>query len=465
MRSQSSSKQVNRSSSAAFDYQKQALTSQQRQEHSSKAQEIICSFFVANMKNKSPEWVLQQFEDLFISQAGLVHSELRQALYIIVNFNQEEIFRNTLKRCSYILINNWGALRNYHPIQKLVQLFSKVSESESTLSRTKQRLRGWLKNFFESGDYQELNLFITKYNNREKVRWSSRYASYLLASQSVDSKNPREQREAAKVVSTQLKEDFKLDFAMYTARCKAGVSSVTHYQNPTVLGDDVLHLIQKILEKRGNFSYASLANIFIKQIEGLSYSKVKKSFLNYLFFGLDNSQLIGVLKTCFWDYTKLLYETYDEQVSNSNLLLRTCNRLIEYLTTQKQGKPSRLFTLLALQGEYLTLAIFLLKIILVSKNSYIHLEVCIGYLIQYYENESESDCQWLIKFLETLKVTLTVYAENIRYNLVNIQSKQPQAQVRENFSDYRVFSQVKVDRKKVEKPISGKGLTTRRPIR
>jgi hypothetical protein len=120
---------------------------------------------------------------------------------------------------------------------------------------------------------------------------------------------------------------------------------------------------------------------------------------------------------------------------------------------------------LALQGEYLTLAIFLLKIILVSRNSYIHLEVCIGYLIQYYENESESDCQWLIKFLETLKVTLTVYAENIRYNLVNIQSKQPQAQVRENFSDYRVFSQVKVDRKKVEKPISGKGLTTRRPIR
>ncbi len=465
MRSQSFSKPVNCSSSAAFDYQKQPLTSQQRQEHSSKAQEIICSFFVANMKNKSPEWVLQQFDDLFISQAGLVHSDLRQALYIIVNFNQEEIFKNTLKRCCYILINNWGALRNYSPIQKLVQLFSKVSPSESTLSRSKQRLKGWLKKFFESGDYQELNLFITKNNYREKARWSSRYASYLLASQSVDSKNPKEQREAAKVVSTQLKEDFKLDFAMYTARYKSDVSSVPRYQNPTVLGDEILHLMQKILEKRGNFSYASLANIFINQIDGFIYSRVKKSLVNYLLFGLNNSQLTEVLKIYFTDYTKLLYETYDEQISNSHLILRSCNRLIEYLTTQKQGKPSRLFTLLALQGEYLTLAILLLKLILVSKSSYIHLEVCIGYLIQYYENESESDCQWLIKFLETLKVTLTVYAENIRYNLVNIQSKQPQAQVRENSSDYRVFSQVKVDRKKVEKPVTGKGLTTRRPIR
>jgi hypothetical protein len=426
----------------ALDLQKQTGYKQRREDFL-EAQEVICSFFLNNIKKQSPDWLLQQFDNLFISQSEIVHSKVNQALYAIIVLNQEKIFRNTLKRCCYILINNWSAARYTQHIQKLVQLFSQVSDNQNYLALTKKRLKEWLKNFYNSEDYQELRLFISKYSNREKDRWSNRYASYLLTSQAVDSKNPREQREAARVVATQLKDQFKLDLAMYTAHSQLMVDSVKKYKNPTFLGNDVLFLIHKILGKRGIYSYASLANIFLKQVDGLLYKKVKQGFLKYLLFSLENPQLVEILEVYLSTYIELLYEKHNEEVWNSYLLLRSCNRLIEYLTTQKHGRPSRVFSLLVLQGEYLVLAILLLKIILVSKSSYIHLEACIGYLIQFYENESESECQWLIKFLEILKLVLTIYAENIRYNLVPTEANLLKVEMNDDFSSYRIFSQVK----------------------
>ncbi len=455
----------------SFDSQKQhgdsatrqkELNSKESNNYYSKAQETICSFFLASMKKASPEWVLQQFDNLFISQTEPVNPQISHALYTIIRENKELIFRDTLKRSCYILINNWSATRYHQYIQEIVQLFSKLSDSQnilSTLSPTKKRLKEWLKKFLQSEDYQELNLFIARYNQRDKRPWSNRYASYLLATQSLDSKKPREQREAAKVIHQQLKEQFKFDLAMYTARSHLGVASVRSPKNPTVLGDDVLRLIQKILEKRGTFGYTGLANIFIKQVEGLLYKQVKQSLVKYLFFNLESSDLLESLEIYLSNYLKSLNKKHDEEVWNSHLLLRTCNRLIEYLTTPTQGKPSQIFTLLAIRGESFTLAILLLKIILISRNSYIHLESCLGYLIYYYEDESEAECQWLISFLETIKITLTIYAENIRYNLVSIEANDSNVQTSDNLNSYRVFSQAKVEHKNGASPRKSELLT------
>ena len=96
----------------------------------SKPQDTICNFFLDNMNKETPDWVLDNFEKLFISQTGVVPVNIGQALYIIVVQNQEDTFRNTLKRSCYILINNWSAARNHKPIQKLIQLFSEASKSQ-----------------------------------------------------------------------------------------------------------------------------------------------------------------------------------------------------------------------------------------------------------------------------------------------------------------------------------------------
>lgn len=409
-------------------------------------QDTICNFFIQSTKTNPPDLVLKKFDNLFISQIQREHPEIYHALYSLVRLNQEPIFRSTLKRCCYILINNWNAARNQQYREELIQLFSKLPEENKNLPTAQQRLKKWLKNFFYSEDYQELSLMVSKYSDRD-ARWSNRYASYLLASQYLDYKKPPEQRQAARDLSHQLKEQFNYDLAMYTARSQLAVTSAIPYQNPTALGDDVRSLIQKILAKRGKFSNPSLANIFLKQVDGFIYKQFKRSFFKYLIYSLENHEILESSGISLSGYITLLYQEHNEKKWDSHLLLRTCNRVIEYLTIEKPDRPSTVFTLLAIQGQAYTLTLLLLKIILISKNSYTHLEACIGYLIQFYEHYPESDCEWLISFLETVKVTLAIYVENVRYNLVNVDGDRPKIQNNDSLNSYWVFSQVKLDRK------------------
>jgi hypothetical protein len=417
-----------------------------REDYALASQETICNFFVANMKKESPDWIIEQFDCLFIEPRKAVAPKIHHALYAIVSLNKEEIFRNTINRCCYILINNWNASRDSQSIEKILQLFQKIPEIQPIDCPTRKRLRNWLQNFFHSEDYQEINSFAAKYIQRGKVHWSNRYTSYLLASQSLDSQIPKEQREAAKLVSRELKKQFKFDLAMYTARSQLSLDSVQSCSNPTFLGDDALNLIKKILVKRGLFSQVNLANIFLKQVEGVVYKKIKEGLLKYLLFDLKRNVFIEKIELQLSSYLTSLYRQHDEEVGNPELLLRTCNRVIDYLTTREQGKPSYLFAFLVLQGKSLTLAIILLKIILISRNSYSHLENCLADLIQYYEGESESDCQWLIKFLDTLRLTLAVYVENTRYELVRVDANGSKTPVRENLNAYWIFSQAKRSR-------------------
>lgn len=396
------------------------------------AQEIICCFFLEEVKASTPELVLEKFKYLFIEPTPVVNSIPRQALEYIASLDQEKTFINTFKRSIYILVNNWTATRQQQYIQELVRLLSVSLDAHRAAYITLKRLKLWRSHFVHSLDYKELKIFISKFDHEH---WSDRYSSYLLVEQSVDASKPRPQREAARTRSEQLKEQFKFELAMYTARCPLAASQQSTSPNPTILGDEVVHLIQQILQKRSTFSYASLANIFLSQTQHLCYTDFKQSLLNYLLFFLDNQGLANTVNKQLAKQLELLYETYQDKPWDNHLLLRTCNRVIDYLTTTNHKNPSPLFILLATQDNALTLAILLLKIVLLCPSTYTHLECCIAKLIQHYESLSESDCKWLIRFLEVLKVTLTIYTDNVQFNLVNMSSN--------NSNTYRIFSQTK----------------------
>jgi hypothetical protein len=397
------------------------------------AQEIISCFFLDEVKTSAPEEVLETFKYLFIEPTPAVNSIPRQALEYIASVDQEKTFIHTFKRSIYILVNNWTATRQDQYIKKLVRLLSVSLEAQPASSVTLKRLKLWRGNFVHSQHYKELKIFISKFDNQD--HWSDRYSSYLLVEQAVDAKKPRQQREAARIRCEQLKEQFKFDLAMYTARCPLAASQQNTLPNPTILGDEVVHLIQRILQKRGTFSYTSLAKIFINQTQDLCYSDFKQSFLNYLLFFLDNPGLANTIKTQLSKQLEVLYESYEEKTWDNHLLLRTCNRVIEYFTTTNNKSPSSLFILLATHDNALTLTILLLKIVLLCPSSYTHLECCIAKLIQHYESVPESDCRWLIKFLEVLKVTLTMYTDNVQFNLVSMSG--------DKSANYRIFSQIK----------------------
>jgi hypothetical protein len=411
------------------------------------AQEGIYTFLLEIVRKWPPEEVLLEFKRLFVYHVDSVNSDAMQALYEIVFSNNEAEFRNTLKRCCYILINNWDASRNYKPIQELIQTFTDASINRYTASPTLKRLRQWMDSFVRGQDYEELKLFASRYEERDRGPWSSRYTSYLLVPQYIDLNNPLEQREAARALSKQLKDRFKFDLAMYIARSQTPAPAKRVPKNPTALGDEVLRLIKAIVAKRGPFSYANLANIFVNQVQNLTYRDFKQCFQQYMMFAIDHPDFIDVFRNQLAEKLDDLYRNHDNEPISNALILRTSNRVIEYLTTEDQETPSQLFVLLLSQGNPVTLVIVLLKIILVCKHARTHLEACIARLIKYYQDYPEDECAWVVNFLEVFNVTFAIHAENVQYNLIKMDKDELQPTPIFDPDKYRIFSQLKAEPK------------------
>ncbi|MHC5727271.1 MAG: hypothetical protein ACYTXY_24680, partial [Nostoc sp.] len=144
---------------------------------------------------------------------------------------------------------------------------------------------------------------------------------------------------------------------MYIARSQSAVSSTTRYTNPSVLGDNVLRLIKAIVLKKGVFSHENIANIFIKQTQEQTLEEFKISIEKYLFFSVDNQEVVETLRRKFAENLSLWKKDYSQEIITKELLLRTCNRVIDSLTTENGKEPSSLFILLLTQGHSLTLVI------------------------------------------------------------------------------------------------------------
>lgn len=409
------------------------------------AQEVIYKFLKKLVDSSSPEIVLQEFKNLFIWGYSTDSAEEIQSLYQLLLNNNGQEFKNTLKRSCYILINNWSSRRNYHSIEELIQILPEVTAAPPAKSPSLKRLRAWVTDFINSEDYQELKLFASPYKNQEKSSWSHRYASYLLVPQYLDSQNPIEQRELARYLSRRLKEKFKLDLAIYTARCNSSQAKEKELSNPTQLGDGVIRLIRQIVSKATLFDYTNQAHIFLQQTRELTYKDFKQSLQNYLVFSFNHLNSLGILDAKLAEKLDKLYENHHSEKLNTDLLLRTCRQVIEWLTTEESHKPSDLFILLTTQESSLTLAIILLRIILICQYVRTHLEICIAKLIHFYEESPEHECQWFIKFLEVFNLVFAIYAENVQYNLVKVKENSSEHLHALDLDAYRVFSQLKGD--------------------
>lgn len=404
-------------------------------------QDKIWQYFLNLVKSAAPELVLTEFEDLFIHPNFSANNEVEKALQTIILSKNEQEFRNTIKRCIYILLNTWIYSRKYQYAQILIEKLSIQHLSYRGSSTFLRGLRSWLINFLKSQDYEEVKIFASKYDDKETQNWKSRYTSYLLTPQYLNSQNSVEQRQAARRLSQQLQDKYKFDLAMFTAHSHANPSANDKVKNPTALGNEALRLIKQLLAKQGFFNYVNLAHIFLSQTEQLDYKIFKKSLLNYLIFSLENASLVESIKMQLTEKLKLLYQHEDRQPLRNGLILRTANRMIEYLTIGNNNKPSDLFVLIASQGNPLTLAILILKVILISPPSRTYLELSIAKLIDYYGNYSEEDCQWVINFLEVTKMILTMYTENVKYNLVNMEKEKLNTRRMIEANEYRIFSQ------------------------
>ncbi|MGF1538769.1 MAG: hypothetical protein ACFB4J_20095 [Elainellaceae cyanobacterium] len=412
-----------------------------------KAQNTIFQYLLDIVKTWPSDDVLDEFKSLFIycgnqHDDAISESELIAVMRTIAAANQEKEFKNTLKRSCYILINNWDITRNHEAIGGLIQLFSDPGIKSPLKRPLFKRLRRWLQNFIASDDFKELTLFAARYDDFEKLHWSQRYTSYLLVSQYANLKNSDEQREAARALSRKLKERFKVDLALYTAFSEslAAEHSGDRVKNPTVLGEDSLEIIKRILACRGPFSYEHLANIFRKQSLGIGYERFKRSLETYLLCPLPDGARSKSLERQINKKLSELYQSHSNKPVDEALLLRTCNRMIKWFTIEEHGIPSDVFVCAIAEGNALTIVILLLKLLLICRNTRTHLESCIADLVRYYEDYPEEDCRAVIDFFEVFNVTMTVYGEDIRYSLI---SKDGSSPAKVSLEACRIFSQVK----------------------
>ena len=404
------------------------------------AQQQIYDDLLEAVRKSPPAEALAEFESIFFGHSNSLDADVSPFLYKILFADDEAEFLNTLKRSCYIFVNNWDLARQGEMLHTLLELFKQPSLSKGTLSPSLKRLRQWLQNFAASKDFEELQLFATqRIGPTETGSWSSRYAAYQLIAQYVDENNSLEQREAARSLSKRLKNKYKHDLAMYTAFSQNSSRLNHKYMNPTVLGDEVLMLIKAILVRRGRFSYRNVARLFQQQTFESSYADYKKSLIEYLCFSVSDPDFATLLETQLSKKLPALYQERNQETVDPSLNLRTCNRLIDYLTTEDENTPSMLFARLISQGNPLNVVVLLLKIVLISPNSQLYLEARLANLIAYYKQFMEAECRSIIQFLEICGVTFAIYSDNVEYNLVQVSAK-PTAEDPAPVEEFRIFS-------------------------
>lgn len=413
----------------------------------SAAHDVICDYMLTTIKTCSADRTLQRFKQVFFEGNTIEEPQVKKALACFVLFREKQEFTHTLKRCCYILINNLHATRNSKSVVEMIEAFDRMSETERGVGPTSNILRDWLMSFIQSADYEDLKHFVlpiidsTRGGRNKTKNWSFRYSSYLLISKSLDVNNPEEQREFSRSLSKQIRDKFKFDLAMYTARSESPSSLPRTLTNPTKLGNAAISLIKQIVSKHNLFKYDEQARLWIAEAETLNYKDFKNKLLKYTIVTSGEDPLTKALKTKVTEKLDNLYSNNDDEPVNRELILRTCKRTIEFFTVENGQEPSLLFVLLTNGGNPIALVIILLKIVMICPGSRSHLEICIAKLIQYYESYAETECQWFINFVEIFNLIFTIYTENIRYDLVKVTNDEAKTELIEPLDGYRLFCQ------------------------
>ncbi|PZU92834.1 MAG: hypothetical protein DCE90_17735 [Pseudanabaena sp.] len=408
-----------------------------------KAQEVIYDFFLAIIKSYRPEDILDQFNRLFILYEEVDNISAYYALGEIIFHNKELEFKNTLLRCCYILNNNWAINSNIEACRQLADLFLTDSIGISTKITKLRTLRSWLQNFVQSDDYNTLRSLSGRSSvYKHYYNWSERFSSYLLTLDYTNYSKSQEQREYAENLSRKLKKQFKFDLALYTARLDSKSTLVPQQSNPTSLGNDVLILVKRILNKQGSQNFRNNAKAFYQQARNMSYFEFKESLLKYIGISSDNLDTSEVIRVTVVQKLMYLQKHRDHEEMNKSFLFITLNRVLQYLLLNERRQPSDFLQLSLESNNYLTPVIFLIKTILIVAESRVYLESHIAELIRFYSSYNESECRSFINFLDVLNVTLAIFDDDTNYSLIKMKNAEAEM-VSLDLDHYRIFSQVK----------------------
>jgi hypothetical protein len=167
--------------------------------------------------------------------------------------------------------------------------------------------------------------------------------------------------------------------------------------------------------KKGN-SYQAMADSFLAETGKATYGEFKEQLSAHLLLSITGDRRLKWLPEKISKFLVTRYPGKDEIIVGHHLVTKTCDELIAYLLdAENLQDPTHPFTLLMIEQEFLSLSILLLKLVLISPRSYGQLMQSLNELIRHFSPKPQEECEWLISFLETMQVILTLAVQESQY--------------------------------------------------
>ncbi len=435
-------------------------------------QHIIYQFFLDGVNSHTPDYMLHEFQQLFIYYQETRSLRIYHALGALLFFSNESEFHNTLLRCCYILANNWFLANQSKYVESLVNIFKSLDLPQNTRITKLNVLHQWLRHFVKTKEFANLLLLTGISTPKVAVHpmAAERFRGYVLTAQALEEHTHQEQRQLAQTIAHRIKKQFKFDLALYTAHLSAHHSldrSINLDQqlekgrvikNPTGLGEHILQLLKVMLTRQQGANLKFAARQVRRILAVMTIGASKQVLIDYL--ALDHLQMEYPSKAkSHQENIRLLLEIYfierinqfqierDDQLMSAGALHTLTKRMIQNLLVHQQHQPSPLLVALLNHGYALSLVSWLLRIVLVCPINRQHLEITVAHLINYYNQYPPESCANFVQFVDILSVGLAIFDADTDYNLVRVNQEIPESVGTSSddydSSHYRIFSQSK----------------------
>ncbi len=411
-------------------------------EDTSVAQQLIYDRLLEDVKNESPDTLLENFHSLFIEATGYKQIEIRQALEKIVKSkSSEEQFYLFLNRCCHIFINHWQMQPNLQPaIVELIGLFKNLRSPDSVYSRASKRLRVLVKNFTQTEYYVKLQRLATVINNKKSnsnyvgnliTRYPYLYEHCLLSEDS-----SYEAKRVIQKIQFQNQHNFELDLSRYVTyqvrlgevlrskdMTQARLQKIKPATNPTLLSDRELGSALKhfIGKTEGGRTYRDLSQSFLTYSHRApNYKSFKNNLYEYLVPSIDSRFGGHQFNNKLHKKIQNILPHSDDQKPSDFLILRTGCQLINFLVVESSRQPQHyvFVDLITNLGPTNTVGL-LLKLVLLCNKLKPYLEKRFSILFAHYESFSKDGVPWLIKSLENTHVAFSVYFGKVDLSCLN----------------------------------------------
>ena len=408
------------------------------------------------LKQDSSERIIEQFRYLFIKGNGCEYPRARLALETIINLDcAQQEFNFIFSRCCQLIICEWQSnpvLRAKIPL--FINQIALAKLPSSTQSRVTRKLRELVINFIESEQYSmfkrlgrlfavsQPSLPDAKQNASNTAILSNliiRYP-YLYEVCLVGKDSSQQYKQTINKLQKKAQNRYELDLSRYITYRVRLIKIVRKYKaekhhkipkkaiqpvsNPTLLSDRQLDLGLRIYTGKLD-SQQNLRSLAIAFRDGLSYldshQDFKASLLTYLTVGFDCEYSNKVIKPKLANYLDSILPNLHANKVDDFTLLRTCSLLLRFLIVDNVSQLNHHFLVeMVTQIGAIKVSSLLLKIVLICEKAKPYLEQRLGILFSHYDNTEDSRVSWLIEFLETMQLALSIHFGKVDLSLINI---------------------------------------------